>query len=307
MHITVIGGTGHIGKHLVPMLVNEGHQVTVVSRGLTPLPTTPAWKSVRSVSIDYGSSNWATVIRDIGAEVIVDIIQNDSPLLYESVKNSVAHFVVCGSIWMFGMARTVPTPDEPQGECLSPAYARRFAQMLDVKARAKTDGVAFTALMEPNICGPYKVPLDCRGGRSLEEHRLYQQGKTVTLPAPGNNLIGPCDAEDVARSFFCAIANRAAADGELFNVGPAYSLTMEEFVETYARIHKVEIPIEYVSWDDFITRIVPEPSAYWHFQYNMCPDIKKISRALGYAPKFTPEQSMERAVNWMKETGLLPG
>ncbi|CAN5792305.1 hypothetical protein BH09VER1_BH09VER1_19110 [soil metagenome] len=306
MDITIIGGTGHIGRHLVPMLVREGHRITIASRGISPLPEDAEWQSVKAVTIDYGNDNWAQVIRDTNAEVVVDILQRDSPLLYDTIKDSVGHFVLCGSIWMFGMARSVPTPDETQGACLSAAYAERFEQMLEVKNRAARDGVAFTALMEPNICGPYKVPLDCRGGRSRAEHQSYQKGNPVTLPAPGNTLIGPCDGEDVARSFLCAIANRKAANGQLFNVGAAYSLTMTEFVETYAQIHKVKIPINYVSWKDFIENIVPQPEAYWHFQYNMCPDISKISKALGYHPQFTPEQAMERAIAWMNETGLLP-
>lgn len=33
MKITVIGGTGHIGTFLCPMLASEGHEVICVSRG----------------------------------------------------------------------------------------------------------------------------------------------------------------------------------------------------------------------------------------------------------------------------------
>jgi uncharacterized protein YbjT (DUF2867 family) len=34
MRIAVIGGSGHIGTWLTPMLVEAGHEVVVVSRGL---------------------------------------------------------------------------------------------------------------------------------------------------------------------------------------------------------------------------------------------------------------------------------
>ncbi len=305
MHITIIGGTGHIGKHLVPMLVREGHEVTVVSRGKAAFPQDAEWQRVKRVAVEYGRAGWTETVQEIGAEVMVDLLQNDSPALYDAVRASVGHFVVCGSIWMFGMARVVPTPDRPQGPCLYDGYARRFAQMGEVMKRAKADGVAFTGLMEPNICGPGKVPLEGKGGRRIEMHRSHQRGETVILPAPGNNLVGPCDAEDVARSFLCAIAERKAAAGELFNVGPAYSLTMNEFIETYGRIYGVSIPMEYVGWEQFTKEVVTEPTAYWHFQYNMCPEIAKISSRLGYRPRFTPEQTMERAVKWMKQEELL--
>jgi nucleoside-diphosphate-sugar epimerase len=37
----------------------------------------------------------------------------------------------------------------------------------------------------------------------------------------------------------------------------------------------------------------------------MCPSIKKISEKLGYKPSYTPEETMERAVNWMRENGMI--
>ena len=36
MRVAVIGGTGHIGSYLTPMLVEAGHSVTCVSRGVAP-------------------------------------------------------------------------------------------------------------------------------------------------------------------------------------------------------------------------------------------------------------------------------
>lgn len=304
MKICVIGGTGHIGKFLVPMLVKEGHDVTVLTSGRTPLPPGPEWSSVTAVRQGYGKDEWTESIRQIRAEVLVDILQGDSPALYEAVKSTVRHFVVCGSVWMFGEPRIVPTPDEPQNPCLDPGYARRFQEMQAVKARAQADGIAFSAIMPPNICGPYKIPLDCHGGRSLEVHRAHQRGEEVVLPAPGNNLIGPCDAEDVAQGFFCAVQNREAAAGEIFNVGSAYALTAQEFVETYAQIYRVKIPIRYVGWEQYVREFFPEYGAHWHFQFHMCPDLAKIRRKLGYTPRHTPQQSMERAVQWMKDKGM---
>ena len=305
MKACVIGGTGHIGKNLTRMLVEAGHQVTVVSSGRTPAPEGGIWASVEQVRLVYGSEGWTDVIREVGAEVIVDILQGNSPDLYEAVRDTCEHFVVCGSVWMFGLPRVVPTPEETQAPCLFEGYARRYEQMLATKARAKADGRAFTAVMPPNICGPYKIPLDGRGGRSLQVHQAHQRGEPVILPEPGNNLIGPCDAEDVARGFFCAIQSRDAAADEIFNAGSAYALTALQFIETYGEIYGVTIPVEFVSWERFEGEVLPEPGANWHFKANMCPDISKISSKVGYRPAHTPEQAMERAVKWMFDTGLL--
>ena len=305
MTICVIGGSGHIGKHFIPLLVDTGHRVTVVTSGRTKPPSVGAWKSVRLVQQAYGKEGWADTIAALKAEVVVDILQGDSPGLYDAIKSGCRHFIVCGSVWMFGLPRVVPTPEAVQAPCVFAGYAARFAKLLETKARAAADGVAFTAIMPPNICGPYKVPLDCAGGRSLDVHRSHKRGQPVVLPAPGSNLIGPCDAEDIARGFLCAVENRQAAADEIFNIGSAYALTATEFVGAYAGIYGVRIPIEWVSWQKFEQEVLPEIGAHWHFKANMCPDISKASRKIGYQPRHTPEQSMERAVKWMVDEGLL--
>lgn len=304
MRICIIGGTGHIGKFLTPMLAEAGHQVTVVTSGRTALPAAGAWTSVRAVTQAYGVPGWTDAIRAQRPEVVIDILQGDSPGLYAAVKDTCGHLLVCGSLWMFGLPRVVPTPEVTQAPCLFPGYARRYQQMQETRDRAGADGIAFTAIMPPNICGPGKIPLDGHGGRSADVHRAHRRGETVILADPGNVLIGPCDAEDIARGFFCAVQNRAAAAGRLFNVGSAYALTALQFIETYGAIYSVRIPVELVSWERFAGEVMPDLGAHWHFQANMCPDTTALRR-LGYVPAYTPEQTMERAVRWMLDTHVL--
>ena len=51
MQVCVIGGTGHIGKNLVQMLLGEGHAVTVITTGRTPIPD--GWESVNVIQSAY--------------------------------------------------------------------------------------------------------------------------------------------------------------------------------------------------------------------------------------------------------------
>ena len=305
MNVCVIGGTGHIGKNLTPMLVEAGHQVTTITSGRTPSPEHKPWDQVQQVQLSYGSEGWTDIIREQKPDAIVDILQGNSPDLYDALKDTCEHFVFCGSIWMFGLPRTVPTPATTQGPCQFEGYTRRYEQMQATRARAAADGRAFTAIMCPNICGPYKIPLECKGGRSLDVHLSHQRGEPVVLPDPGHGLIGPCDAEDIARAFVCALHNRDGAADEIFNVGSAYALTALQFVETYGQIYGVALPVELVSWERFEGEILPEIGANWHFKANMCPEIASISAKIGYQPVYTPEQTLERAVKWMFDEKLL--
>jgi nucleoside-diphosphate-sugar epimerase len=307
LKILVIGGTGHIGSFLTPMLAEAGHDVTVVTRGERPISQEERWKSVKSIKASYTSGNslWCEAVAAVEAEVVIDILGRDLPAVYDTVKGTCRQLIACGSIWMFGEPKIVPTPEAPQGICPSEGYNVRFPEMLRVKKHCAEDGIAFTAIMPPNICGPGNIPLDLTADRSIDVHRALQRGEEVALPAPGSNLISPCDAEDVAQGFALAVAKREAANGEIFNVGPAYALTTKEFVAAYSRIYGVDIPVRWVGWPEYTTNIQPDICTHYHFGANMAPDISKISTVLGYRPKHTPEESMARAVAWMRETNLL--
>ena len=307
MKICVIGGTGHIGSFLTPMLVGDGHEVTVLTRGTDRQLAGSAWSSVTFVTGQYSrdDSAWGDLIKQIAAEVVIDIVGADLPSTYTAAKQSGQHVIACGSLWMFGPARLVPTPPVTQGTCSFPGYAKRYDEMQQVQDQAARDGIAFSAIMPPNIAGPGKIPLEGMGGRGIEVHRDHQRGQPVPLPHGCNTLIGPCDAEDIARAFWLAVNQRDAAAGELFNVGSAYALPAPQFVEAYAAIYGQSIPIRWVESEEYRTQILPDLGSHAHFYLHMCPDIAKLRTTLGYEPQHTPEATLERAVAWMRDQQLL--
>ncbi len=302
MKVCIIGGTGHIGTNLVRMFREEKWDVVTVSSGRRPIP-----EGATSVIRPYarGSAEWQSTLREIGADVVVDLLGTDVPATYEAVIGNAQHLIACGSLWMFGDPVVVPTPESTQNPCEFDGYATRYSELEETLVRSKAGGMPFTAIMPPNICGPGKIPLDGLGARSADAHKAHSEGKPVSLPAPGSVLIGPCDAEDVARGFFLAALQPENAAGEIFNVGSAYALTANRFIEVYGDIYGSAIPIELVSWQTYSTDVSPEPGANYHFRANMCPDISKIRSALGFTPRYTPEQTMARAVEWMRSEGIV--
>ncbi len=136
-------------------------------------------------------------------------------------------------------------------------------------------------------------------------HKAHIRGEPVYLPEGCNTLIGPCDAFDVAQGHYLAVCNRDAAADEIFNVGSAYALTAKRFIEVYGEIYRTGIPVESVTQEDFLTQVLPDQGANYHFREHMAPDVSKIRAKLGYEPKYTPEASMERAVSWMRKEKIL--
>lgn len=303
MKVIVIGGTGHIGSFLVPKLVELGHEVMVATRGRRPAPAGPAWDKVQLLTLP--GRGGAELLAEHRPEVLIDIVQAQATAYYEAMRSTVRHFIWCGSLWMLGPPAVVPTPEVRFGAALVPEYQQRMDELEQLHRRACGDGVAFTAILPPNIAGPGKVPLELSGGRSVEVHKAHARGEPVTLPAGCNTLIGPCDAEDVAQGFWRAAENRDAAAGEFFNVGSAHALTVQQLIEVYSDIYGVHIPIEYVTFEKFMGEIMPDAGAGNHFVHHMCPDIAKARRKLAYEPRYTPAETLARAVEWMRSQNLL--
>ena len=74
MKVLVIGGSGHIGKFLTPMLVERGDDVVVASRGTTPVPDTDAWPKVdvRQATYSRDDAAWGEFVAAVGADVVID-------------------------------------------------------------------------------------------------------------------------------------------------------------------------------------------------------------------------------------------
>jgi len=302
MKVVVIGGTGHVGKFMVPMFVDAGCEVIVVGSGRTPVPKTDKWAKTKYVTCDVNSEDSLEQLKEIRPEVVISM-PNDTWLVYQKLKKQVKHIIGCGSLWMLGEPRIVPTPATLQSPPVY--YAQRmefFSKMIEESVK---DGVAFTGILPPNICGPGKIPLECLGGRDIEVHKQHAAGKEVILPDGPEALIGPCDAEDIAQCFMLAALNRDKAASQMFNVGSAYAITASQFVATYGEIYNTQIPVKKVAWQEYIEKVSPGMTYWWHFKAHMCPDISKAKNLLGYEPKYTPEQSLARAVDWMRKQGLI--
>jgi nucleoside-diphosphate-sugar epimerase len=305
MKVLVIGGTGHIGRFLVPELLEHGLEVAVLSRGKTPVPDGEAWMHVRLIERDYSKEDISPSALDFSPEVVIDLPGNLGRAVDALSHRGVEHLIACGSVWMYGKPTVVPTPERFFSPCWAESYARRYEEMQDLFARFRQAGPAFTTIMPPNICGPGKIPLEGMGGRSLEVHQAHRRGEEVLLPEGPEALISPCDAEDIAHCFTLAIQQREKARGEMFNVGSAYALTASQFVAALGEVHGTRIPIRWVSWEEYTTRINPNRGAYAHFEDHMCPDIAKARNLLGYQPRYTPEETLARAVRWMTDRGML--
>ena len=87
MKVVVIGGTGHIGTFLIPMLVNAGYETIYITRGKRqPYVDDPASKKAQKVIMDRNSDkDFVQKVIEMNPDVIVDLINYN---INETKKNS---------------------------------------------------------------------------------------------------------------------------------------------------------------------------------------------------------------------------
>jgi nucleoside-diphosphate-sugar epimerase len=307
--VLVIGGYGHIGRFLVPRLVKAGWRVTVLTRGQHAPPDSDAWRELphRHVVGHYqdltDTNRWPDLLKDITPTAVIDILARNAPAVARACPAGANHVVVCGSVWMYGPPRQIPTPERTQGPFPFESYRVRYRHLQELLAAA--NGPAITGVMPSNIAGPGKVPIDPYGTREIAVHKAMADGVEIVLPYGGLTLVGPADAEDVAEVFALAVEQPDKSAGRMFNAAAAYALTFAELVATYGRIYGVEIPIRSVGWDEFDRVVRPTPDQRYHHEAHMCADITAARRVLGYEPKHSPEAALQRAVEWMRAKQML--
>src|ERR1700721_2729908 len=119
MRIVVIGGTGHIGTYLSPMLAEARHEVICVSRG-TRQPYQPhrAWSEIAQVVLDRDAEEargeFGRRVAELDAEVVIDLTcyaPSSASQLVDALRGRAGHFLHCGTIWVHGHSVLVPTTE----------------------------------------------------------------------------------------------------------------------------------------------------------------------------------------------------
>ena len=303
--VLIIGGSGHVGTYLVPMLIETGHQVLNVSRGQAkPYTPHPAWNDVETVVADRAAEEAAGTfgarIKALRPDIVIDMIAftlaSTRPLA-EALRGEIGHFLHCGTIWVYGHNPAVPAgeddPLNPFGD-YGIGKAEIETWLLD-KARG---GFPATVFRPGHIVGPGWAPLNPAGHFNIDVFSRIKRGEELALPNFGNETVHHVHAEDVAQLVMRAIANRDAAVGQAFNAVSAQALNLRGYAEAMFRHFGHAPALSFAAFDDWARGVAPEDAtATWeHIQRSQCHSIDKGRRLIGYSPRYTSLQAVEEAV-----------
>jgi nucleoside-diphosphate-sugar epimerase len=315
MRVVIIGGAGHIGTYLVPMLVEKGHEVINFTRGRSkPYLPHAAWKNVQQVVVDREAEDKAGTfgqrVREQKPDIVIDLIcftESSARHLVEALQGQIQHFLHCGTVWVFGHSTQVPAtedlPCRPFGE-YGIQKAAIEAYLLD---EARHKGFPATVLRAGHIVGPGYVPLNPAGNFNPEVFAKLARGEELALPNFGLETVHHVHAADVAQAFMRAITHWSVALGENFHVVSPAALTLRGYAEAMAAWFGQEANLKFLAWDEWRAAVSEEDAAAtWdHIAHSPNASITKARYLLDYSPRYSSLQAVYEAVQWLIEHGVV--
>jgi nucleoside-diphosphate-sugar epimerase len=309
MRIVVIGGTGHIGTYLSPMLVEAGHEVICVSRGARqPYQPHQAWCEIARVTLDRGaeeaSGNFGCRVAELGAEVVIDLTcyqLSSAQQLVEALRGKVGHFMHCGTIWVHGHSVVVPTtesaPRAPFGD-----YGIRKAAIETYLLEQARIGFPATVLHPGHLVGPGWAPINPAGNFNLEIFANLAAGREILLPNLGMETLHHVHASDVASAFVRTIDHRDAAVGESFHVTSPAAVTLRGYAEHMAAWFGCEPQLRFLPWEEWRARCQEKDArTTWdHIAHSPHCSIEKARTLLEYKPLYGSLEAVEESVRWLR-------
>jgi UDP-glucose 4-epimerase len=317
-NIVVTGGAGYIGSHLVDLLAEAGHRVTVIdnlaSGSTANLATRLQRDDIRLVtgsildaellSREFRS---ADLVFHLAAAVGVGRIVAD-PLASlrtnvggtEQVLDACARHdcavVLASSSEVYGKDPAFPmseSGDRTLGPTTVPRWSYAAAKAVDehLALAYAASGLRASAVRYFNSYGPR---IDRRGSASVVAVFLRQAfaGEPITLHGDGGQSRCFTYVSDTVQGTLAAAA--PAAQGQVFNIGSPAEITVAELAqlivsETGSRSPIARTPYQAVYGDRFedVRRRVP--------------DVSLAREVLGWEPEVTLADGLKRTIAWWSE------
>lgn len=319
MKITIIGGTGHIGTFLCPMLAEQGHDVVCITRGASrPYTDNEAWNKVTMLQLDrhaLDKNEFASEIAILDSDVVIDLIcftREDVEAMAMALSGKVKQYIYCSSCWAEGRAEILPvSPDNNDKHPLCEYGRQKYASEQYLLELWKTRKFPVTIIMPGQISGPGWEIINPWGCRLMRCNELIKNGEQIKLPNFGMETIHHVHAEDVARLFYCAVKNRDNALGEKFYAVSGQDITLYGYAKLLYKHYGHESKIEFVSWNDFKEYLRKECNgtisdkdlehqiveSYLHLTRSGYFSIEKERKLLGYEPKYTNVETILMSVD----------
>lgn len=299
--VLVVGGTGPTGLPLVRGLVDRGHDVTILHRGVHEHAETP--EGVTHLHADpYDADSLASVLSDRQVDVAI-VMYGRLRRIAEMLVGRTDRFLSVGGVpayrgWMN------PWLHEPAGLPVPVAENAALVAAAEEDEKGyrivRTEQAVFAAhptathFRYPYVYGPHQLaPREwCVVRRILDDRdRIVVADGGLTLHHHGYT-------ENLAHALLLAVDQPAAAAGSLYNVGDTEVLTVHQVIELICaelghEMEIVSIPFELATP---ARPMLAQPSPT-----HRVLDLGRIQSELGYVDLVPARVAVGRTARWLVE------
>ena len=304
--IVIIGGNGHVGTYLVPTLVERGHEVVNVSRGTAkPYRPHPAWKAIEQVVVEReaeeAEGKFGSRIAALNADIVIDMISFElegTQQLVEALRGKIEHYLFCSTIWVYGHATSVPSTEADRTNAIDTYGINKAKIEAWLLQQARRDGFPATSFRPGHIVGEGWVPINPQANANPNVFSSIARGEELALPNLGLEMLHHVHADDVAQWIICAIEQRAASIGEVFNTVSSQALTLRGYAEAMYRWFDREPRLSFAPFDQWKLGLAKNDaeSSRGHIMRSSCVSIEKSRQRLGYSPRFSSLEAIQQSV-----------
>ncbi len=326
MKILVTGVSGFTGGYLARRLIEKGNEV----RGLVlPGMETEALKKA-GIRIHEGDLRDPDSLKDAvaGVDIVYHIAavyreqnvphslffevnhQGTAHMLQAALEAGVRRFVHCSTVGVQGEIKNPPaTEDHPYnpGDYYQESKLQGELLALDYFRKRGLPGAVFRPV---GIYGPGDT-------RFLKIFRFIAR-KKFHMFGSGNVLYHLTYIDDLVEGIIL-MGETPGIEGEVITLAGERYTTLNEFVETVARVLEVELPrLHLPVWPLWLGGALCElvcrpfhidPPIYRRrvefFIKDRAFDISKARRLLNYQPSISLEEGVRRTASWYRDQGLL--
>lgn len=314
--ITVTGGAGFLGSHVVRLLLNDGNEVTVLDdfsngkeahlKGFAGHPRLRVQRGdIRNAKdVRKAFEGCQTVIhlavlclresiKDPGH--VNDVIVNGTiACLDEARREGVGLFLNCSSSEVYGTAQRIPMDEEHPQNPETPYAAAKVAQDMYVSSYGRTFGLPWTTVRPFNMYGPNSHWQGHRGELIPKMIVRAMNRKPLGVFGDGLQTRDFIYVEEAARAILAVMANDACRGQHLnFCTGAETPI-----------LKVAQLICEAFSLD---------PKAFIEFHPDRPGDVRRhlgdntrFRKLLGFAPEVGIEEGLSRTIAWFRALPIPP-
>ena len=275
-----MGGTRFVGKPLVSRLLQQGHRLTLFTRGRQPVP-----EGVEAVNGDRGDDQALDQLKGRSFDVIVDSsgrTLTDSQRVLQRTGAPTHRFLYVSSAGVYAGSHTWPLDEDSP---LDPAS--RHVGKGETEQWLMREGIAFTSFRPTYIVGP--------GNYNPVERWFFDRivnDRPVPLPGDGTTITQIGHVEDLAEAMARSLEVDASCN-RIYNCSAKKGITFRGLIEAAAlACGREPASLDLRSFDPAGL----DPKARKAFPLRLShflTDISRVERELAWTPRFDAHACME--------------